>query len=233
MTETFDQLAEKAWTEGHIPELQRLEEEMIYRLLRREIRAVGHEPTLLDVGCGAGEALGRVKVPPSRYIGVDKSQPMLNQAIKRNRTFARRFFEGDATDIVVERDLPWKPDLIMSVLGAFDYMEPMLSLRWASYTLESEGSLFVAFRGPKHRWLRFEDTLGEDPNAFDDPEVLRELAQNNFPNGEVRLQAVGSSSLNERAIAKQKIGRFRFWKEQIGLPLEEARIIVLTVRGHR
>lgn len=233
MTEAFDKLAQKAWTEGHIPELQRLEESLIYHLLRRELRILGHEPTVLDVGCGTGEALGRVKLHPSRYIGVDKSSIMLEQAIKSNRTFSRRFFEGNATDIVVERDLPWKPDLIMSVLGAFDYMDPVIALKWASYTLEMGGTLFAALRGPKHRWLRFADTLGEDPNTFDDPEVLRELAQDNFPNAEVRLRGVGNNSLNPRAISRKKVGWPRFLKGQIGLPLEEARIIVLTVRGHR
>jgi len=42
------------------------------------------EPSVLDVGCGTGRVLDLGLTKPDRYAGVDPSQPMLNQVVRKH-----------------------------------------------------------------------------------------------------------------------------------------------------
>ena len=41
-------------------------------------------PAVLDVGCGTGRVLDLGVTTPDRYAGVDPSQPMLNQLVRKH-----------------------------------------------------------------------------------------------------------------------------------------------------
>lgn len=43
-----------------------------------------HLPSILDVGCGTGRVLDLGLTTPDRYAGVDNSQPMLNQLVRKH-----------------------------------------------------------------------------------------------------------------------------------------------------
>ena len=48
-----------------------------------------HTPSILDVGCGTGRVLDLGLTTPDRYAGVDPSQPMLNQLVRKHPGVAR------------------------------------------------------------------------------------------------------------------------------------------------
>ena len=43
-----------------------------------------YPPSLLDIGCGTGRVLDLALTTPARYAGVDPSQPMLNQLVRKH-----------------------------------------------------------------------------------------------------------------------------------------------------
>lgn len=47
-----------------------------------------YPPAVLDVGCGTGRVLDLGLTTPERYAGVDPSQPMLNQLVRKHPTVA-------------------------------------------------------------------------------------------------------------------------------------------------
>jgi hypothetical protein len=46
--------------------------------------AGGHEPSILDIGCGTGRVLDLGLTSPERYAGVDPSSPMLNRLVRKH-----------------------------------------------------------------------------------------------------------------------------------------------------
>ena len=58
--------------------------------LREAVASLAGEypPAVLDIGCGTGRVLDLALTTPDRYAGVDPSQPMLNQLVRKHPTVA-------------------------------------------------------------------------------------------------------------------------------------------------
>lgn len=88
-------------------------------------------PLTLDVGCGTGRALDMGVVPHSMYTGVDESQAMLNELVRKvNRSKKKmpRLIAGRAEDA----DFGPAYDLGLALMGAASYVEPEVIDRMAA-----------------------------------------------------------------------------------------------------
>lgn len=90
--------------------------------IRQHITSVlprGPRPTTLDVGAGTGLALDLRITTPAKYTGVDPSQAMLNELVRKHRSVRNlhptRFTAGFPLDGF---------DLVTALFGAASYLDP-------------------------------------------------------------------------------------------------------------
>jgi hypothetical protein len=74
-------------------------------------------PSILDVGCGTGRVLDLALTTPDRYAGVDPSQPMLNQLVRKHPSVAAVY------PMMIERALR----LQLFTPGQFEIVTALLS----------------------------------------------------------------------------------------------------------
>jgi ubiquinone/menaquinone biosynthesis C-methylase UbiE len=130
--------------------------------------------TVLDLGCGAGENLARLRrlsVPFDRYTGLDFSPHMLALARKRFAGDGRaRFVEGDATRLA---DTGERYGLITSSWLLDHINEPAALVNSARRQLEPGGhAVFLFYTEPRRfigswynpwsRWSALAEPVGED-----------------------------------------------------------------------
>jgi SAM-dependent methyltransferase len=77
----------------------RLKREIVFDWLDRELQASGvsTEPTVVDVGCGAGGTLSRLPIP-SRSVGLEYDEKEVREAGRRG---VRRLVRGSAGDLPI------------------------------------------------------------------------------------------------------------------------------------
>ena len=88
--------------------------------------------SVLDVGCGTGLALEYLDVSKDDYVGIDPSQGMMNEFLRKNQGFAIRHTTYD--------DFYWPSlfDLTLSLFGSPSYIDPKFYGR-----LRDQGSLYL------------------------------------------------------------------------------------------
>jgi SAM-dependent methyltransferase len=83
-----------------------------------------YAPTVLDVGCGTGLVLDLALTAPGLYTGIDPSQAMLNELVRKHPKVTR-LYPGRAEDVL----LPTPPDaatvdLAVALFGVASYLAP-------------------------------------------------------------------------------------------------------------
>ena len=103
--------------------------------------------SILDLGCGLGTLLDYVKVPPSKYLGVDISPKMVTLAQIRHIEHA--FRTADVADskalCKVADSFPWDAGFgfAVSTFGVLSYVENLgVVLRDISAMLRPDGKMF-------------------------------------------------------------------------------------------
>jgi SAM-dependent methyltransferase len=117
----YDELATDYDARYDTPEC-RAENEQIMRLIRQSLGPIA--PRTLDVGCGTGLVMDYKITHPKLYTGVDPSQAMLNELVRKHTA---------VTDL---HPVPWEQfstagamsgagyDLVVSLFGSPSYIEP-------------------------------------------------------------------------------------------------------------
>jgi ubiquinone/menaquinone biosynthesis C-methylase UbiE len=116
-------------------------------------RYVTPEAKILDLGCGAGENLGRLLrlgLPFAHYTGVDFSRDMLALARERfGRTPDVTFVEGDATAL---EDTGERYDVIIGTWLLDHLREPAAFVSYIQRFLATDGHLLLLFYS-RARWF--------------------------------------------------------------------------------
>lgn len=119
-------------------------------------RYVSPEARILDVGCGTGANLGRLRrlgLPFGRYEGVDFSGTMLELARKRFGDLPGvTFSEGDATAL---EDAGERYDLIVGTWLLDHLREPAAFVNDVQRLLAADGHLLLLFYSRARWFLRF------------------------------------------------------------------------------
>ena len=92
------------------------------RTLRGAVASLSGDfpPAVLDVGCGTGRVLDLGMTTPDRYAGVDPSQPMLNQLVRKHpnvgAVYPMRIEQAIATGLFT----PGQFEIVTALLGDSD-----------------------------------------------------------------------------------------------------------------
>ncbi len=108
----YDKLAPRYDARYSTPECL-AEDEMLFGILNDFVKG-----SVLDIGCGTGLLLENLSVPPHDYLGIDPSQGMMNEFIRKfpSHPFAQTTFERLA--------LSEKFDIAISLYGSPSYVSP-------------------------------------------------------------------------------------------------------------
>lgn len=135
---------------------------------------------VLDIGCGTGLALDLAITQPVRYVGIDPSQGMLNELVRKHKTLAG-VHPMTFTEALRRRVLGGtRFDLVLALGGAGSYLSPG-DVR--EILLHARGPIVLTFYAH-----------GARPPAGD------------LPAG----AAAAHAAAHERAIEVRQVGRFEF-----------------------
>lgn len=161
----FDALGE-VYDASFRREIDLAENAAIFELLRKHIgyladKSIG-ERNVLDLGCGTGLFLEYVDLLPARYLGVDISAAMLEQA--RAKFPWHRFKKGRMEALKLAGA---SFDLVVSLFGSLSYCEyPPLAVAEMFRVLRPGGKVFVMGFGPRYETARQDITAA---NGFSVP----------------------------------------------------------------
>jgi SAM-dependent methyltransferase len=117
------------------------------RLVERLLEAYGEPPMqrLLDLGCGTGRHAELLARSGHEVVGVDRSEPMLEQARIRGRDLPTlRFVSGDARD--TEAGAPASFDAVLMMFAVLSYHTESSDVRAAIHNVHRHlrnGGLFL------------------------------------------------------------------------------------------
>ena len=120
--------------------------------------------TFLDVGCGVGALYEAVKAKKVDYIGIDKSERMIQQA-KKQFGDTESFYVADAankTGIQLPRQVEGKFDRAAFLFSIQDIDDEKVAIKNVSKLLRSKGELVIFMLHPSFRIPRMSG-WGKDP----------------------------------------------------------------------
>lgn len=139
--EAYDDLAE-GYDRFHIDAKSRAENRFVANRIARRLERGGR---VIDVGCGTGLLLDLVSIPPDRFLGVDVSESMLEQA--RAKHPRHTFVRADAQKL---DNAYGQFDLVVSLFGSPSYC----ALGPFSHSVERVrkpgGGMFLMYCGPRY-----------------------------------------------------------------------------------
>jgi hypothetical protein len=103
----------------------RAENDLVMTLIRRSLGPIA--PTTLDVGCGTGLLLDYKITHPKLYTGIDPSQGMLNELVRKHPEATRIIparWEDFALPAEAGVSTPESFDLVVSLFGSPSYIDP-------------------------------------------------------------------------------------------------------------
>ena len=84
----------------------------------------GHyPPAVLDVGCGTGRTLDLAVTTPDRYAGVDPSNPMLNQLVRKHPDIAALYPMKIEQALATDTFTPGQFEIVTLLLDDADHLE--------------------------------------------------------------------------------------------------------------
>jgi len=87
---------------------------------------VSKEMTLLDIGCGTGRLLFKLKDKCLKFDGIDLSEKNINYAVnmlEKNPADNISFFHGDAADFLVNSDIKYDAAILTYVIHEVDEID--------------------------------------------------------------------------------------------------------------
>lgn len=139
---------EAQYRSGHWSFLREFDQMMRYSVIAGYIESLTrHDANVLDVGCGEGLLLDRLRgAPYSKFVGIDISQTAVKQA--RQKRFPRSIFVcADADNFVVDEDF----DAIIFNEVLYYFPDPLALMRKYSACLKPDGVLITSFYGGSER----------------------------------------------------------------------------------
>lgn len=111
--------------------------------------------SLLDFGCGQG-VLARAIPKEIKYVGVDKSRLLLDEAIKLDKNPEHRYLEGDIT---MESNMLDRFDRVAMVLSLQNVDRPFKLIQSAAKLMRDSGKLVMVLNHPSFRIPQNSDWL--------------------------------------------------------------------------
>lgn len=77
--------------------------------------------SVLDIGCGTGLLLDYIKLPRGYYVGIDPSQGMMNEFLRKHYYY--NFFQSSFEDYAIKWGHTFPFDIAVSLFGAPSYID--------------------------------------------------------------------------------------------------------------
>ncbi len=160
-------------------EASRQRHRYFYQYLTRILRVrVPEGLRILDLGCGAGHLLSRLK--PSSGVGIDISRPAIRRARERYGSESLRFIEGDVADpsVLKEAGGPFDVILLVNIVTHLtDVQATLETLRVVSHPRTRV--LIYSYSRVWQPLLRLAELLGmkyrQPPEAWLPPEEIKNM----------------------------------------------------------
>jgi 2-polyprenyl-3-methyl-5-hydroxy-6-metoxy-1,4-benzoquinol methylase len=139
---------EEQYRSGHWSFLREVDQMARYDVIAGYIESLmSRDASVLDVGCGEGLLLDRLRVAPySRFVGIDISPTAVEQA-REKRLPRSVFLCADAADFVVDEDF----DVIIFNEVLYYFPDPLALTRKYYRRLKPDGLLITSFYGGSDR----------------------------------------------------------------------------------
>jgi len=118
-----------------------------YGIFRQRLATIPKHPiNVLDIGCGTGRNLERLAaagIEIDRYVGIDNSERMLREAMRRHPYSQAHFVVGDAMEALHSARSVGPPDLILLTWVLSHQVDPAALLDAAANALAPGGRIIV------------------------------------------------------------------------------------------
>lgn len=112
-----------------------------------KLASLTRSSTVLDLGCGSG-VLGRYINKDIRYVGIDLSKDLIDQAKRQDKSRNHKYIIGDASNFSIVDNNFSHVFFILSLQNMQDYNNAVLN---ASKYLRSGGKLYIVLNHPVFR----------------------------------------------------------------------------------
>jgi hypothetical protein len=139
-----------------------------------------YAPTVLDVGCGTGLVLDLQLTSPQIYTGIDPSQAMLNELVRKHPR-VKNIHPGRAEDVLLPAPATPRVDLIAVLFGAASYLPPEVLDNLAARLRPGGLAIFMHYRDGY-----LPDYHSHEPPHYHSSRVRARELLDDYPAGEFR-----------------------------------------------
>lgn len=168
----------------------------------------GQIGTIVEVGCGLGRAARYLKGRYTRYIGIDHSAQMIEEARRLNADCPADFLCAN----IKSAEIPTGIADMVILLGALHHMLDVSHVMQSLHRIARPGSYFVAFepnrgnpliQGLRRMRQKLDSSYSEDQHYFTREELRDLLTVNGIKNVQVEYQGYFSTPFAEVVLRPQ------------------------------